>query len=98
MGANCSCLRNKNSESDISIISDDLKLIINKSSNMKTDKFLKSLISIQSNIKGYLIRKKLNIQNFQLGKFLPYMEQDLPYETSKNPKITNNEIKYLFQT
>ncbi len=58
MGANCSCLRNKNSESYISIISDDLKLIINKSSNMKTDKFLKSLISIQSHIKGYLMRKK----------------------------------------
>ena len=41
---------------------------------METDKFLKSLIVIQSHIIGYLMRKKLNIQNFQLVNFEPYLE------------------------
>ena len=97
MGTNCSCLRNRNSEKDISIITDDINLIINKTSKLKKDKFLKSLISIQSHIKGFLTRKKLNLQNLQLGKFFPYMEPDLPYQTSLNSKITNEEIKYLFE-
>ena len=58
---------------------------------------MKSLILIQSHIRGLIIRKKYNNKSFFVGKFLPYYEPDLPYKPAKKILIKDSEITYLFE-
>ena len=57
---------------------------------------IKAIIIIQSHIRGLIFRKKFNNKIFLVGKFLPYLEPDLPYKPAENYLITNEEINYLF--
>ena len=43
-----------------------------------------------------MFRKKFSNKIFLVGKFLPYLEPDLPYKPAENYLITNEEINYLF--
>ena len=73
-----------------------LLIKVNNFPKFEPDFIKKAIIIIQSHVRGLMFRKKFNNKIFLVGKFLPYLEPDLPYKPAENYLITNEEIKYLF--
>ena len=69
---------------------------VNNFPKLEPDIIRKAIIIIQSHVRGLMFRKKFNNKIFLVGKFLPYLEPDLPYKPAENYLITNEEINYLF--
>ena len=95
MGNNCACLRNKPLENDISIYTES-KIHKFLSSFPNKKKCLEKIILLQSTIRGFQFRKKMQLNRFTIGKFLPYLDSDLEYHIAEKSLIKKEEIDYLF--
>ena len=96
MGNNCACLRNKTLETDISIYTESrIYKFLNSFQDKK--KLFEKIILLQSTIRGFQYRKKMELNRFTISKFLPYLDSDLEYSIPEKSLITKDEIKYLFE-
>jgi hypothetical protein len=96
MGNNCACLRSKPLENDISIYT-EAKIHSFLSTFPDKKKCLEKIIFLQSHIRGFQTRKKIQLNRFIIGKFLPYLDPDLQYHIAEKSLITQNDIQLLFQ-
>lgn len=54
---------------------------------MKHPCFVKSIIRIQSHIRGLIVRQQFSKRIVSLGKFIPYLDPDMPFQIARDSKI-----------
>lgn len=67
-------------------------MIIVSKMQTKNPGLIKSITKIQSHIRGLIVRQQFSKKIVSLGKFIPYLDPDMPFKIASESKIVCIDI------